>query len=79
MILVYGILLYNAMVFSVPIPSHLPLCKSTLYKKDRCCDGHVTVSVAVLTAVTQSDNSPPKPHRPVIICMAWSHSRLAAF
>jgi hypothetical protein len=31
-----------------------------LYEKDRCSDGHVTVSVAVLTPVTYSDDDPPK-------------------
>ena len=35
--------------------------RPTLYEKDRCCDGHATVHVAVLTAVTQSDDGPPEP------------------
>ena len=39
--------------------------------KNRCCDGHVTVGVAGLTAVTLSDG-PPKPRRPEIIGKAWS-------
>jgi len=56
--------------FSHALSYASPHMRPTLYKKDMCCDGHVTVHVAVLTAVTQSDDGPPEPSGPVIICIA---------